>query len=246
MMKTIISTCSFFTVSSNASLMQLHDVAWCRPLLAQAPVWRPGDLLLEDRGFLDGATLSALKRTRTVDVIIPLKANMLAAQEAMQLAEMADKWEAHPSRAEQRIAWGHGVEHLWPECHVPLNAGVIRCWHKQKTRTDHIVLVTTDQALRASWIVRHSEERPEIEQDYEQRNSGGWQRKKLSETRSSAIVFYVLTVVLRDSLYHLFANTPAGARCADKTRQVIAFEQLRTQRMHSIVYAGGYCEIFAT
>ncbi len=58
--------------------------------------------------------------------------------------------------------------------------------------------------------------------------------------------FYVLTVVLSYSLYHLFANTQAGARFADKTRQAIAFEQLRTQRTHIIVYAGGYFEIFET
>ena len=228
------------------SAIQIHDVALCRPLLAQAPVLRPGDLLLEDRGFIDGATLSELKRTRKVDVIIPLKANMLAAQEAIQLAEMAAKWEAHPSRAEQCIAWGHGVEHMWPECHVPLNACVIRFWHKKKKRIDHIVLVTTDQELSAAWIVRHYEERPEIEQDYEQMKSGGWQLKKLSSTRYSEIVFYVLTVVLSYSLYHLFANTQAGARFADKTRQAIAFEQLRTQRTHIIVYAGGYFEIFET
>ena len=228
------------------SAIQVHDVAVCRPLLAQAPGLCPGDLLLEDRGFLDGATLSALKHTRQVDVIIPLKANMLARQEAMQLAEMAGRWEAHPSRTEQRIAWVHGVEHMWPECHVPLNACVIRFWNKKKKQTDHIVLVTTDQALSASWIVRHYEERPEIEQDYEQMKSGGWQLKKLSSTRYSEIVFYVLTVVLSYSLYHLFANTQAGARFADKTRQAIAFEQLRTQRTHIIVYAGGYFEIFET
>src|SRR6059036_2594861 len=76
-------------------------------------------------------------------------------------------------------------------------------------------------------------------QDYEQMKSGGWQLKKLSSTRYSEIVFYVLTVVLSYSLYHLFANTQAGARFADKTRQAIAFEQLRTQRTHIIVYAGG-------
>jgi hypothetical protein len=56
----------------------------------------------------------------------------------------------------------------------------------------------------------------------------------------------VLTVVLSYSLYHLFSNTQAGARFADKTRQAIAFEQLRTQRTHIIVYAGGYFEIFET
>ena len=187
-----------------------------------------------------------LKRQRQVDVIIPLKANMLATQEAIQLAEMADKWQPHPSRADQTIALVRGVEHMWTECEVPLNACVIRFWNKKKKRTDHIVLVTTDLKLSAPWIVRHYEERPEIEQDYEQMKSGGWQLKKLSSTRYSEIVFYVLTVVLSYSLYHLFANTQAGARFADKTRQALAFEQLRTQRTHIIVYAGGYFEIFET
>jgi hypothetical protein len=87
---------------------------------------------------------------------------------------------------------------------------------------------------------------PEIEQDYEQMKSGGWQLKKLSSTRYSEIVFYVLTVVLSYSLYHLFANTQKGMRFADQTRQALAFEQLRTQHTHIIVYAGGHFEIFET
>jgi hypothetical protein len=165
------------------SAIQVHEVAWCRPLLEQAPVLRPGDVLLEERGCIDGATLSAFKRTRQVDVIMPLKANMLATQEAIQLAEMADKWAVHPSRAAQHIAWVRGVAHLWPECHVPLNACVIRFWNKKKKRPDPSVLVTTDQELSASWIVRHDEERPEIEPDYEQMKRGGWQLQKLSATR---------------------------------------------------------------
>jgi hypothetical protein len=108
---------------------------------------------------------------------------MLATQEAMALAALADQWDAHPSRAEQTIAWVRGVEHRWPECHVPLNACVSRFWHKQKKRLAPIVLVTTDLELSASWMVRHYEERPEIEQDYEQMKSGGWQLPKLSSTR---------------------------------------------------------------
>jgi hypothetical protein len=87
------------------SAIQVHAMALGRPLLEQAPVWRAGDLLLEDRGFLDGATLSELKRQRQVDVLIPLKANMLATQEAIPLAEMADKWQAHPSRADSALPW---------------------------------------------------------------------------------------------------------------------------------------------
>ena len=76
--------------------------------------------------------------------------------------------------------------------------------------------------------------------------SGGWQLKKLSSTRYSEIVFYLVTVVLSYSLYHLFANTQAGARFADKTRQALAFEQLRSRRTHVIVYAGGYFDLFET
>jgi hypothetical protein len=56
----------------------------------------------------------------------------------------------------------------------------------------------------------------------------------------------VVRAVNQPGLYHWFINTQAGARCANKTRQAIAFEQLRTQRTHLIVYAGGYCAIFET
>jgi hypothetical protein len=223
-----------------------HDRAWGRPWLAEAPGLRAGDVLLAERGFLDGATVSDLKHRRRVAVIIPLKAKRLATQEAIALAEMVDQWHAHPARAAQTIALGRGGEQMWPACAVPLNACVIRYWNKKKKCIDHMVLVTTDLRLNAPGIVRHYEERPEIEQDYEQMQSGGGQLKKLRATRYSEIVFYVLTVVLSSSRYHLFANTQAGTRFADKTRQARAFEQLRTQRTHIIVYAGGSFAIFET
>ena len=193
-LRTLLDRTGLLTQMAMAAI-QVHDRAVCRPVLTEAPVLRAGDLLLEDRGFLDGATLSTRKRQRQVDGIIPLKANMLATQEAIQLAAMANKWQPHPARADQTIALVRGVEHRWTECAVPLNAWVIRFWNKKKKCTDPIVLITTDLKLRAPWIVRHYEERPEIEQDEEQMKSGGWQLKKLSSTRESEIVFYVLTVV---------------------------------------------------
>jgi hypothetical protein len=226
--------------------IQVHDLPLGRLCFETASVLRKGDLLLEDRGFIDGDTITFLKQQRHVDVIVPLKSTMLSYREAVQLAEWQGAWQPHPSRDQQHIAFVKGIEHLWEACTVPLNACVIRYWNRKKSALDHIVLVTTDQRLNGPWIVRHYEERPEIEQDYEQMKSGGWQLKKLSSTRYSEIVFYVLTVVLSYSLYQLFANTQAGARFADKTRQAIAFEQLRTQRTHIIVYAGGYFEVFET
>ncbi len=228
------------------SPIHVHDLPLCRLFFDTAPVLRAGDLLLEDRGFVDGDTITFLKRQRHVDVIVPLKSNMLSYQEAVQLAERHNAWQPHPSRDQQHIAFVQGVDHMWNECKVPLNACVIRYWNRKKNALDHIVLVTTDQRLKGPWIVRHYEERPEIEHDYEQRKSGGWQLKKLSATRYSEIVFYLLTVLLSSSLYQLFSNTQAGARFADKTRQALAFEQLRSRRTHVIAYAGGNFEIFET
>ena len=37
-----------------------------------------------------------------------------------------------------------------------------------------------------------------------------------------------------------------GARFADKTREALAFEQLRSRRTHVIAYARGHFEIFET
>jgi len=226
--------------------IQGHDLPLCRLFFETAPVLRKGDLLLEDRGFLDGATITSLKQQRHIDVIVPLKSTMLSYKEAVQLAELQDAWQPHPSRDAQHMALVKGVDHMWAGCDVALNACVIRYWNRKKKALDHIVLVTTDQRLTGPWIVRHYEERPEIEQDYQQMKSGGWQLKKLSSTRYSEIVFYIWTVVLSYSLYHLFSNTRAGARFADQTRQALAFAQLRSRRTHIIAYASGYFEIFET
>jgi hypothetical protein len=156
-----------------AGPIQQHDLALCRPLLRRSKALRKGDLVVEDCGFIDGAEITHLKRKRGVDVIVPLRSNMDAKQEAIKLAEMAGQWEPHPSRDEQEISFVQGVEYLWDKCDVPLNTCVIRFFNWRKGAQDYIVLVTTDLNLSAAWIVRPYEERPEIKQDYQQLKSGG-------------------------------------------------------------------------
>ena len=243
--RTLLETAGIIT-QVTVGQIQTHDCKLCEPMLKSCTVFRAGDLLLEDRGFLDGQMITFLKRERAVDVIVPLRHAMLSYEEAVKLAQMADQWQPHPTRKEQQIAFVSGVEHVWDKCEVALNACVIRFFNEKKQALDYIVLVTTDLSLNAKWIVKHYQQRPEIEQDYEQLKSGGWLLQKLSSTRYSQIVFYLLTVVLSYSLYQLFANTAAGAHFAGKTRQAIAFEQLKTRRTNVIVYAGGYFEIFET
>jgi hypothetical protein len=218
----------------------------CRPWLEEAPVWRTGDRLLDDRGGIDGATRSARQRQRQVEVLIPLTATRLATQAALQRAERAHTRQPHPSRADPTIALVGGVEQRWTAWEVPLHACVLRLWHKQKTCTDPLVLLTPDLQRSASWSVRHYAERPERAPDEEQRNSGGGQRQKLRSTRERAMVLSVLTVVCSSSRYHRLTNRQAGVRWADTTRQALALAPLRPQRTPMSVYAGGFFAIFET
>ncbi|MEJ7714151.1 MAG: transposase [Pyrinomonadaceae bacterium] len=181
-LRTLLDTAGLLTQVAMGPIQQ-HDLELCRELLWTSAALRRGDLVIEDRGFLDGQTLGHLKGERGVDVIIPLKSNMHAYSEAVSLAEMERQWEPHPSRRDQQIAFVRGVDHVWDERQVALNACVIRFYNRRKRATDYIVLVTTDLKLSAQWMVRHYEERPEIEQDYQQLKSGGWHLQKLSSTR---------------------------------------------------------------
>lgn len=226
--------------------LHVHDVPACRLVFEPAPVLRPGEVFLDDRGVLDGATITLRTHQRHVEVMVPWQSTLVSETEAVHLAELHEAWPPHPSRDHQHIAFVTGVDHLWAECRVPLNAGVRRSWHRTKAAVDPLVLVTTAQGLSGPWIVRHDEERPEIDHDDAPRKSGGWQLTKLRATRDSAIVLSLATVVLSYRLYPLCANTQAGARCANTTRQARACEQRWTHRPHVMVYAGGYCAMCET
>jgi hypothetical protein len=128
-LRTLLDTAGVMSQVAVAPI-QDHDLEVCRALLRGSRVLRAGDLLLEDHGFMDGSLISVLKSTRQVDVIVPLRSKMAAFDEAVRLAEQAGQWQCHPSRAQQQIAFVPGVEHVWENCTVVLNACVIRFWRR--------------------------------------------------------------------------------------------------------------------
>jgi len=50
------------------------------------PQLKPGDMVIEDKGFLDGETITKLKKKRRVDVTIPLRSDMLAHEDSLVTA----------------------------------------------------------------------------------------------------------------------------------------------------------------
>ena len=70
--------------------IQVHDLTLCKELLMTSPYLKPGDMVIEDRGFLDGETISQLKKKRRVDVTIPLRSDMLAYEDSLVTAYHPD------------------------------------------------------------------------------------------------------------------------------------------------------------
>ena len=56
--------------------INVHDLELCKDLLMNSPMLKSGDTILYDRAFIDGLTISRLKKKRHVDVIIPLRSDM--------------------------------------------------------------------------------------------------------------------------------------------------------------------------
>ena len=142
--------------------MQGHALPLWRLVVETASVLRAGDVGRADRGLVEGATRTLLQQQRRVDVIVPLQSTRWSSVEAGPRAALQGAWQAHPARDHQPSAFVQGVEHLWEAWKVPLHAGVMRSWNRQKDALDSSVLVPTDQRLTGPWIVRHDAERPEI------------------------------------------------------------------------------------
>lgn len=111
------------------------DVSLGRGLVARArKALEPGDidLLLIDRGFIDGAWLAQEAKLGT-DVIIGLKTDMAAYVDLLGLAEMDDvRWETVPAPKNHRnpppertVALFESIE-SWDACSIPLQGLVIK------------------------------------------------------------------------------------------------------------------------
>lgn len=105
------------------------DLPLCQPFVAEGTPLRPGDTLLQDRGLLDGAEITVLKRDLGVDVVVPLKKAMLSYRLAVLWAERNEhRWEAHPTRPRQQIQRVCDIGGPWESLEVPLNGCVVREW----------------------------------------------------------------------------------------------------------------------
>ncbi|WP_176234040.1 transposase, partial [Candidatus Hakubella thermalkaliphila] len=146
--------------------IKIHDLELCRNMLLTSESLKPGDILINDRGFLSRTVMNTLKATRGVDTYVPVRKNMDVYTTAVSVANEQNKWQKHPNlnRKTQRIAFVGELGPYWqsdtPKNDVPLNACVV---HDSK-EDEYFVFVTTDTSKTAKQIIKIYEIRPEIEE----------------------------------------------------------------------------------
>jgi Transposase DDE domain len=224
------------------------DLTLSLPLLHDSAHLQPGDLLIEDRGFLCGKTLSWLKTERQVDVVIGLKADMQAFGLAVARAVCRPKrWEPHPTRPQQQIQTVGDVSGVWEHCTVPLQTVVVR--ERDPREPDgyrYWVFVSTRPSLSGRDLIKTYQLRPEIEEDYRQLKSPQWLMEEFTSTGWEQILFHVLIVLIAYNLFHVFTRTAGGREFAGKTRRQLRREARRSDVTYLIGYTASYFAVFET
>jgi hypothetical protein len=213
-------------------------------LLSEQTPLTHGDQLLEDRGLLDGREISRLKRDLGVDVVVPLKSDMLAHRMAILFAERREKnWQPHPRRQKQQIQKVGSLQRWWASCSVPLVGCVVRQWDVEKHAYEYWVFAHTNPARDGRGILRDYETRSECEEDHRQVKGPNWELDEYLSTALVEILYHVLLVLFAYNLCQLYAQTEAGRRFAGETKRARQ-RRVRREPVSVVVVSGPYYAIF--
>lgn len=216
--------------------MEAHDLSVTHDLVRTTPHLRPGDVLLEDRGFVDGATITYLKKERQVDVCTGLRSDMNFLKAAVVSAEAnPGLWRTHPTRPKQQIQLVSGLSGLWTELGVEMNVCIVRYEDKDTRKWRYFGFATTDLSLTARQIIQLYQTRPEIEEDYRQLKSESWHIEHFCATQLVQILWHIVLTLLAYNLFQVFVNTNKGAKFANKTKQKIERERQRNPPTYLLV-----------
>jgi hypothetical protein len=218
------------------------DITVARSLIGEGTPLERGDTLLEDRGLVDGAEISCLKRDLGVDTVFGLKKNWLSYRLSLSLLRpQACYWDEHPTRPGQQIQRVETIGGPWEECTVPLNACVVRERdEKEPEGYKYWGFATTNVERSARGIVRDYGARSECEEDHRQTKGPNWEMDEFTSTRLVEILFHVLIVLFAYNLAQVYGQTEAGQRFAGKTKRARQREVRRERVARWVVVAGPY------
>ena len=220
--------------------INIHDLHLSEEMLKTTPLLKPGDILINDRGFLSRDLINYLKLQRHVDTYIPLRTNMAAYNQAVFGAKEQNDWQPHPNknRKNQFITSVQEMGMYWessnPKEDVPINTCVV--WDKNENQ--YFVFVTTDITASARNIVSTYELRPEIEEDYRQLKDF-WKIEDFKSTKINVILFHIVCVLFGYLFFQLYILCPEGEEFLHKSLLVILKNYIPEIQPYVVLYVGG-------
>lgn len=215
-----------------------HDLALSEEMLKTTTCFNRGDILINDRGFISMELINFLKKERYVDTYVPLRINMDAYRDAVDIAKRKNKWLAHPSRKNQKITLVSNVggwSGYSSSRDVPINACVV--WDIKDDK--YIVIVTTNTSASAKDIISTYELRPEIEEDFRQLKDF-WEIEDFKTTKYNLIAFHIVCVLLGYLFYQLYINSDEGSEYLGKSLPVILKNYNEHTWNHLVLYGDKY------
>jgi len=227
--------------------IERNDLKVCEGMLRGSVHLKPGDVVINDRGFISREMVNHLKGERGVDVYVPAKSNMIIYKEAVKKAIEVGKWEKHPNakRASQRIAFVGQMGEKWqgeePEKDVGINVCVVR--DTEAKDREYYVFMTTDTKATGKQIVKTYEIRPEIEEDYRQLKDF-WGLEEFYSTKYLDITFHNVMVLIGYLYFQIYVELDEGAAYAGRSLPVILKNWVPVRKASFVVYANGFFAVF--
>lgn len=225
--------------------LKTHDLNLTKDMVKNSTIFKDGDVLINDRGFFDRELINFLKNERGVDTYVPLRKSLTVYDVAVAFAKAYNKWEEHPTRENQKIAFVPGLKEYWwsdrtksrkkysKNDDVEINTAVV--WDLESD--GYFVFATTDTTKTAKQIIQMYELKPEIEEDYRQLKDF-WLLDEFKSTKLNMIAFHIITVLFGYLFFQIYTNTPEGEKYAHKCLPVVLKNYKPTSLSALIFYAG--------
>ena len=219
--------------------INVHDLRLSEEMVKSSPMLKPGDILINDRGFISKDLINYLKTQRVVDTYVPLRKDMDAYNEAVHIAKEQNDWKKHPNkkRKNQYVSFVSDLKlhhiNYDSDDDVPINACVV--WDKEDDR--YHVFVTTDLTANATDIILTYELRPEIEEDYRQLKDF-WKIEDFKSTKINVILFHVVCVLFGYLFFQLYTLLPEGEAFLHKSLPIILKNYLPQVQPYVVLYVG--------
>jgi hypothetical protein len=189
-------------------------------------------LLIVDKGYIDGNFISTVKSQYHADVMIPLRLSMDVLTDAVRLAESDlgahSGWQLYQKYEYRGMACTEEIcivdnPGIWNECSVPLFVSLMRI-KCGDAPTRHWGLATTYRPSKASNAFDTYAMRTSIEERHKQFKCT-WNIAKFSSPHRSLVESHVLFTLLTYSLIQLYLSKQHLSDLADKTIETLRKEE---------------------